>query len=171
MVFLFKLLTPTILKLYKPPLFRISNHRCITTIRENISTFQLKKRTVRKKRTTADEEEARASGLYNVVAFATAEEYDLEALTHALKKQQLYEPNKIENNPDVVHAIAKYQVEEEAREIFFFREGSVVLWNTSDLENSNVLNFLKQYEQDGYSDVLVQNECEFMKYKRQMEEG
>lgn len=171
MVLFIKLfLKPVLLQLLKPQntsRYLFNNLRRISTIQNNITSFQLKKRTVRKKRTGSDEELARVEGLYSVVAFATAEEYNLEALIVGLKGQELYEPGRIENNPDVVHAIAKYQVEKEPREIFIFREGSVVLWNTNDLENSNVLNFLKKYEQDSYSDGLVQNECELMNYKHQ----
>lgn len=172
MVLFVKLLKPILRKWPKPQstsLYVFANFRRMSTIQSNITSFQLKKRTVRKKR-TSDEETPREPGLYSVVAFATAEEYDLEALTLGLKGQELYEPSRIENNSDVVRAVAKYQVEREPREIFIFREGSVVLWNTSDLENSNVLSFLKKYEQDSYSEALVQNECEYMNYRHQ-EEG
>lgn len=132
----------------------------------DISALQLKKRAVRKKR-APDEEATREPGIYDVVAFATAEEYNLESLVVGLKAQDLYEPNRIENNPNVVRAVAKYRVDREPREIFFFREGSVVLWNTNDLENSNVLGFLKRYEQDGYSEKMVQSESEYMNYRHQ----
>lgn len=176
---LLKLLRPVLVQVIKPknvPAFCVlTNYRCVSTsfaraLQDNIPSLQVKKRVVRKKR-LPDEETPREPGLYNVVAFATAEEYDLEALKAALKGQELYEPKQIENNPDVVHAVAKYQVEREPREIFFFREGSVVLWNTGDLENSNLLGFLKKYEQDAYSEGLVLSECECMNYRYQEEEG
>lgn len=137
-------------------------------IQENISSLQIKKRPVRKKRTLEDDE-PKQPGIYNVVAFATAEEYNLETLVDGLIKQNLYQPKAIDNNSDVVHAIAKYQVGAEPREIFFFREGSVVLWNISELESSNLLTFLKQYEQDSYSERLVQGEVELMNYRHQVE--
>lgn len=70
----------------------------------------------------------------------------------------------------MVHATAKYQVENEAREIFFFKEGAAVLWNITDLESSNLLNFLKKYQYDGYSERLSQSESEIMNYKYQSEE-
>nr|XP_012153748.1 PREDICTED: glutathione synthetase-like [Megachile rotundata]XP_012153749.1 PREDICTED: glutathione synthetase-like [Megachile rotundata]XP_012153750.1 PREDICTED: glutathione synthetase-like [Megachile rotundata]XP_012153751.1 PREDICTED: glutathione synthetase-like [Megachile rotundata]XP_012153752.1 PREDICTED: glutathione synthetase-like [Megachile rotundata] len=66
--------------------------------------------------------------------------------------------------PDVIHAVAKYQVEHEPREIFFFREGTVVMWNISDLESENILNFLKQYEENCYMATIVQSESEMMCY-------
>lgn len=65
---------------------------------------------------------------------------------------------------DVVHAVAKYEVGHEPREIFFFREGSIVMWNISDLESGNILRFLKNYEQHRYSDELVNTESELMNY-------
>lgn len=135
-------------------------------IQDNISSLQLKKRTVRKKR-ALEEEAERPPGLYDTIAYATAEEYNLEALIRGLQEQNLYEPKPIDNNSDVVYAVAKIQVATEPREIFFFREGSVVFWNVTDLESSNVLNFLRQYELDSYTDSLVQNEVEIMNYRHQ----
>ncbi|KAK4877888.1 hypothetical protein RN001_010394 [Aquatica leii] len=134
---------------------------------ETIPSLLLKKRPVRKKRSLEDEE-PKQPGIYNVVAFATAEEYNLEKLSDALKKQDLYVSQSVENNSDVLHAFAKYQVGKEPREIFFFREGSVVMWNITDLESSNLLSFLKRYEQDAYSERLVQGEIELMNYRHQL---
>lgn len=65
---------------------------------------------------------------------------------------------------------AKYKVEEEPREIFFFREGTVVLWNVSEIECSNILSFLKQYEEDRYTEDLVADESEVMPYSYNSEE-
>lgn len=144
--------------------FSIPSH----AIQDNISSLQIKKRPVRKKRTLEDEEQ-KQPGLYNVAAFATAEEYHLESLIEALKKQDLYDTKAIDSNLDVVRAVAKYQVAKEPREIFFFREGSVVFWNIPELESSNVLGFLKQFEQDSYSERLVQGEVELMNYRHQPE--
>ncbi|XP_050499223.1 required for meiotic nuclear division protein 1 homolog [Diabrotica virgifera virgifera] len=132
-------------------------------IHDTVSSIQVKKRLVRKKKTL--EEEEKKPGIYNVVAFATAEEYNLENLFNGLEKQNLYDVKKIENNSDVLHATAKYKVDKEQREIFFFRDGSVVFWNITDLESSNVLKFLRQFEEDSYSERLVQSESEVMNYK------
>lgn len=67
-------------------------------------------------------------------------------------------------SPDVVHAHAKYQVGKEPRDIFFFREGCMVLWNITELESSNLLSFVRDYEEDSYSDVMVEEEAENMMY-------
>lgn len=94
------------------------------------------------------------NGYFSVNAFATAEEYDLEKLLTALKAQDLYTPKRFfnsddnsENEPDVLYATAKYQVGNEPRDIYFFREGTVVMWNCSDMECSNLLGFLKSFEE------------------------
>ncbi|XP_071448316.1 required for meiotic nuclear division protein 1 homolog isoform X2 [Hetaerina americana] len=71
--------------------------------------------------------------------------------------------NKTESS-DVLRATAKYQFDTEPRDIYFFREGSVVLWNISDLECTNILNFLKKFEENSYPETLVSDECETMKY-------
>lgn len=157
--------------LLKKPIGFISCNRFVSQttvqgIQDNISSLQLKKRTGRKKR-TIEEETSRPPGLYDIVAFSTAEEYNLEPLVQGLKQQNLYEPKAIDSNSDVVHAVAKIQVASEPREIFFFREGSVVLWNVTDLESSNILTFLRKYELDSYTDRLVQNEIEIMNYRHQ----
>ncbi|CAK9796535.1 Glutathione synthetase [Anthophora plagiata] len=69
--------------------------------------------------------------------------------------------------PDVIHAIAKYEVEQEPREIFFFREGTIVMWNISEFECENILGFLRNYEQNRYLDHIVQSESELMSYSYQ----
>jgi len=50
------------------------------------------------------------------------------------------------------------------REIYFFREGSVVFWNVSELERKNVLLFLKNYEDDSYDKDIVAEGNEKMVY-------
>ncbi|KAB0790998.1 hypothetical protein PPYR_02798 [Photinus pyralis] len=146
----------------KPPL-SWTRHFSLPAPQESISPLQIKKRPARKKR-PLDEKQP---GSYNVVAYATAEEYDLESLAAGLKMQNLYATSKVDNN--ALHALAKYQIDAEPREIFFFREGSVVLWNVSDLESGNVIGFLKPYEQNAYSEKLVLGECETMNYHHQVE--
>lgn len=136
---------------------------------DNVTSINIKKRPQRKKKPLTEDEPA-TPGLYNVTAFSTAEEYDLDNIVRNLKEQGLYEPKKIENNDEVVHAVAKYQVGKEPREIFIFKEGSVVLWNITELESSNILTFLREFEQDSYSSRLVGSESEIMKYRYHTEE-
>jgi uncharacterized Rmd1/YagE family protein len=111
-----------------------------------------KKRMGFRKRRNEHQEKLAENGYFTAMAFATAEEYDLEKLLVALKTQDLYEPERFfsnadENQPDVLYARAKYQVGKEERGLYFFREGTVVMWNFSDMESSNILGFLKNFEQ------------------------
>lgn len=68
---------------------------------ENITSIQVKKRPLRKKKT-----ELSSPGVFNVVAFATSEEYNLESLVEGLQQQDLYEPQTIPNTNDVVHGVS-----------------------------------------------------------------
>lgn len=140
-----------------------------STAIENESTLQMKNRPSRRNRTIIDNDKIPKPNTWNVKALATAEEYNLEALAYGLLNQQLYIPSKISTSansfvPDVIHAVAKYEIEHESREIFFFREGSIVMWNVSDLESGNLLQFLKRYEQNRYAEEMVHTETELMNY-------
>lgn len=131
----------------------------------NYAAVQLKKRP-KKRKTVAPEE--KSSTAWSVKALATSEEYNLEALVQGLLQQNLYSPSSISTStsslPDVIHAVAKYEVEHESRELFFFREGTVVMWNISDLEGANILQLLQKYEQNRYKESIVQSESETMCY-------
>lgn len=128
--------------------------------RSNSTALVIKKRPLRKKRF----EEKTSEGIFSVIAYATAEEYDLEALHTALTKQDLYETRKFYTDPDVLHVRSKYNVEPEARDILFFREGSVVLWNCSEAEANTVLRNLRQFEINAYKEDVVFAEKEIMNY-------
>jgi len=134
---------------------------------DTISTFQIKKSPSRRNRIVINDTILKPN-TWSVKALATAEEYNLEDLAYGLLDQQLYIPSKISTStnplPDVVHAIAKYEVGHESREIFFFREGSIVMWNISDLECGNLLQFLRRYEKNRYMEKLVHTESELMNY-------
>ena len=118
------------------------------------TTIMSKKRPGIRKKRSEHQVRMAENGYFSVNAFATAEEYNLEKLFTALKTQDLYEAKKCfnsddnnENEPDVLYATAKYKVGNEPRGIYFFREGTVVMWNFSDMECSNILGFLKNYEE------------------------
>lgn len=131
---------------------------------KSLSTVPAKKRSIRKK---WPEE---VSHDFGVVAFATAEEYDLDKLLSGIMKQNLYEPKEFMSTddngsePDVLYVTAKYPVGNEPRDIFFFREGTCILWNVSELECSNVLTFLRDFELKRYDEAVVQGESEMMGY-------
>lgn len=127
----------------------------------NSTALTVKKRLVRKKRI----KNTKINGKFIVFAYGTAEEYDLEQILFALTKQDLYEIKKFyTEGEDVLHVRSKYDVEPECRDIFFFREGSVVMWNLSETEAKSVLRNLQQFEINPYDVETVKNEKEFMSY-------
>ncbi|KAL1129711.1 hypothetical protein AAG570_012655 [Ranatra chinensis] len=108
---------------------------------------------------------------WGVFAYATAEEYDLRRLKEALISQDLYIPCELASNDELktgigsaLHAVAKYRVTSENRHLYYFKEGSVVMWNFSELERRSVLKFLKPYEDQSYDNAIVQDELEVMSY-------
>lgn len=128
------------------------------------------KRLIRRKKTAEDIADYPKSGNWHVTAYATAEEYDLERLSDGLIKQNLYKPVDLSDDPlakggaDVIHAVANYELSSEKRQIYFFREGSVVFWNIPELECISVLDFLKHYQIGTYHRSLVIAEKEIMNY-------
>ncbi len=64
----------------------------------------------------------------------------------------------------MVHIKARYNIDSEPREVFFFREGTAVFWNVLDLEISNFLRFIRPFESGRYSEKLVISEKELMLY-------
>ncbi|XP_049767533.1 required for meiotic nuclear division protein 1 homolog [Schistocerca cancellata] len=140
-------------------------------IHESFSALQTKKLVPRKKRTAVEEKGVSKPGFWNVVAYATAEEYELEKLREGLIQQDLYEVRPLgdgtdtnQAEPDVLQVTARYTVGSEPRDIFFFREGTTVFWNVSELECTNVLSFVKPYEENSYDERLVNQESELMEY-------
>lgn len=136
---------------------------CGVDATRSLSSLPLKTRLARKK-PPPDEQPAPVSSL-TAVAYSTAEEYNLMSILSALNKQGLYKGRAIsEDLTDVLYASAKYQVGEEPRELFFFREGSVVFWNFPEIERKAVLQFLKPHEQHAYSSSLVDQEVEALEF-------
>lgn len=126
------------------------------------SSLVVKKRPLRKKR----HDDKVLDGTFGVLAYATADEYNLESLHTALTKQDLYETRKFyTEGEDVLHVRSKYNVEtSEPRDIFFFREGSVVLWNFDEPETKSILRNLKQFEIGPYDEHVIKDEKEIMNY-------
>ncbi|CAK1590038.1 unnamed protein product [Parnassius mnemosyne] len=131
--------------------------------RDNAS-LPIKKKTVHKKAVLEDL--TRKEGHYLTFAYATANSYDLKALKEALVQQKLYEPGKLKAHEvgDVVIANPVYTIGTEPREIIFFKEGAVVFWNCTELEASNVLDFVKRFEVESYPKDVIEREREVMTY-------
>lgn len=143
-----------------------------------LAALPIKKRATKKKPNQPPDH-----GTFNVVAYATAEEYDLDRLRRSLLKENLYDLHELPapdstsgtgsassaasseaSSADYLYVRARIQLDEEPREIFFFREGSVVLWNCSELECHNVLAQLKHCELDSYDRRVVEEETDCMAY-------
>ncbi|KAJ8675254.1 hypothetical protein QAD02_011040 [Eretmocerus hayati] len=135
-------------------------------IPQNISSLQIKKRSKRKKKSPGPDKSQ--PGFWSVKAIATADEYNLESLVDGLIKQNLYIPTQIRTSAklvsDAIQAIAKYEVGDEPREVYFFREGTTVMWNMTEIECNSVLQFLRQYEEGSYSNDLIYAESETALY-------
>lgn len=155
-------------------LFQSKHYFCQNSCLNNanksiILGIQLKKRPVRKSKAfISDDVDILQPGFWNVKGLATAEEYNLETLAEDLLKQNLYISKQINTSgktfPDVIHAVPKYEVDQKEKDIFFFREGTVVMWNIPELESGNVLQLLRCHEESSYSRSMVQSECEIMPY-------
>ncbi|XP_002734214.1 required for meiotic nuclear division protein 1 homolog [Saccoglossus kowalevskii] len=103
-------------------------------------------------------------------AFSTAKQYNLEHLSFDLQAHQLCRLSQMPQDvQDVLHMnIGDSENEEtdnEPGEIFFFREGSVVLWNVSDLKMKKVMRILSKHEINSYEVALVNWENEQMAYR------
>lgn len=135
------------------------------SIQPNIASMVMKKRPVRKKRSIAQALE----GKFNVVAYATANAYDLDGLHSALLRTNQFETRKFYADPDqeVLHMQLKpneASAHLEPHDIFFFHEGSTVIWNCSDEQTKIILNCLQPYELNAYDTAKVEDEKEIMDY-------
>lgn len=135
------------------------------SIESNVAPLVLKKRPVRKKRSSTQAKE----GKFNVVAYATANEYDLDGLHTALVRTDLFELRNFFADPDQEVLYIQLKASEssansEPHDIFFFHEGSTVLWNCSDEQTTMILSYLKPYEIKPYDAVKVENEKEIMDF-------
>ena len=59
---------------------------------------------------------------------------------------------------------ARYTLGAEPREIYLFREGTVVFWNVPELERRNVLQFLREFQEASYDEETVEEESDSMPY-------
>lgn len=132
---------------------------------ENVD-FSINKRPVRPKKAKVD------LAKFTVKAFATASEYNLERLIDSLNAKDEFQPKVFESVPNVCYStFSKDLSDKEKRELFFFREGSVVLWNIPEPEVEYILDFIKSCQIQPYNNSLVLYESEMLNYKYMLEEG
>ncbi|RWS30575.1 hypothetical protein B4U80_07583, partial [Leptotrombidium deliense] len=84
-----------------------------------------------------------------VVAFCTAEEYQLSKLGVALKEQNVYEILDIADEiEDAICIRSKYETDADPKETFLFGCGTVVFWNVPMLERKRVAKSLVEEEKE-----------------------
>ncbi|KAL3857034.1 hypothetical protein ACJMK2_011735 [Sinanodonta woodiana] len=136
----------------------------------SISAVLSVKRTARKKQPSAVEELRHIDK--NVTAYALSEELLLDDIKKALIEQKLYEViNLPEDVIDVLAVKAIYKISPLQREIFYFRDGSVVCWDMSESERREILRFAKKFTINPYSSQLVIQENESMEVVYSMSTG
>ncbi|KAK7598232.1 hypothetical protein V9T40_006467 [Parthenolecanium corni] len=130
------------------------------------SSIQVKPKVkARRKQTTFPEKSCERAGFWNAVAVSTAEEYNLDAISQYFSAHRNYAlSNQYDEASDIIHAVAKSKVDNENREIFVFREGSIVAWNISDSEMENILEIIRNFEIKPYDRAIVKEEIEIMPY-------
>ncbi|KAK7487888.1 hypothetical protein BaRGS_00020789 [Batillaria attramentaria] len=136
-----------------------------TGIQKHVSALATK-RPVRKKSPRGKDDEIEKEHVDNVVAYAVAEEINLNQLRKALAVQGLYHICELPIDvQDAVFVRAKYAVDENRREVFFFRDGSAVFWSMPEVERGEVLRFLTKHQSESYDRNLVIREREEMDLK------
>ncbi|KAL0267287.1 UNVERIFIED_CONTAM: hypothetical protein PYX00_009602 [Menopon gallinae] len=132
------------------------------------STSQLRKKPFKKKSIILKDSEA-----LRVSAFTTAEEFNIENLKNNLRNSMKYKLTEFNSEfgdtDSVVHIVPTDSGCLESKDVFLFREGSVVLWNLNEDEILHLLQFLKNFHKDSFSDEIVKNEQESMLYVKSSE--
>ena len=94
----------------------------MTSIESEFQSLKSKKRLLRKKQILNKSEKH-----LPILAFSTAEEYNIEDLSEGFKNQGLYELMPFsEEVEDVLHLTAKYEINQNRRELFVFRFFSLI---------------------------------------------
>ncbi|XP_043226952.1 required for meiotic nuclear division protein 1 homolog isoform X4 [Amphibalanus amphitrite] len=153
----------------EPPPPPASDSEGKKAIELDLSAVHSKRRVQRKRAVVKNDTETRqqpsAEEDMEVVAYSTAEEYNLESLMEGLREQNLYHPSAMsEDVHDVLHVAARYTLGAEPREIYLFREGTVVFWNVPELERRSVLEFIRQFQEGSYDQETVEEESDSMPY-------
>ncbi|XP_048344684.1 required for meiotic nuclear division protein 1 homolog [Sphaerodactylus townsendi] len=106
--------------------------------------------------------------LMQCTAFATADEYHLSNLCHDLTSQGYVEVTTLPRDAANVLVIGTENTMKEYDPgiIFFFREGSVVFWNTEEKTMKNIMQVLERHEIQPYEVALIHWENEEINYRR-----
>ncbi|CAG2247155.1 RMND1 [Mytilus edulis] len=108
-------------------------------------------------------------GYMKVFAYPLTERViDLENLKRIIGSQEtVYKVTQVmDDMEDLLHLTSKYIIGEADRtkEVFIFREGSMVCWNVPELERRAILTFLHRHIEEPYSFDQIYKEEEWMEY-------
>jgi len=143
-----------------------SSSSLIRGISNDAKTSLFKKKNVKKRKKTKGELEEESEA-YCVTAYATCEELDLDGLLVNIHKQGLYDVRSMPADvDDAMHVEAAYKVNDQNREIFFFREGGVVFWNVPDQnERDDILKLMRAHQKDSYDLSVIHEESDQLNYR------
>lgn len=126
----------------------------------SLTVTRLKKKRVK--------EEKEKEGYMKVFAYPLTERViDLENLKRIIGSQAVYKVTQVmDDMEDLLHLTSKYVIGEADRtkEVFIFREGSMVCWNVPELERRAILTFLQKHIDEPYSFDQIYEEEEWMEY-------
>lgn len=97
----------------------------------------------------------------NVVAYAVGEEMNLSSLRAEISKQGVYDIVDLPRDiTDVLMVTARYKVENQAREAFFFSDGGVAFWHMSESERHDLWKLARTFALNPYNHHLIIEENE-----------
>lgn len=105
---------------------------------------------------------------FKVKSYSTADYYNLTSLKRGLIDSGAYEVIELQTDlPDnCILVKPKYPElnEHEPRHVFFFEEGTVVFWNTSNEEQNSLLELLLKHSEMFYTQEVINEESEYLSY-------
>lgn len=113
------------------------------------------------------------SNSLKLIAYSTADEYDLKGLRETLVKDNLYEIIDFNENvsndidKDLLLLKAKYNMfnSQVSREAIIFQDGTCVFWNMDDKNELNgLLSLVKRFSINNYDNELIENEKELLTF-------
>ncbi|KAK3793302.1 hypothetical protein RRG08_042244 [Elysia crispata] len=136
----------------------------VSAILKNHSALQVTKPA--RKKAPKISELGKTAQMDNVVAYAIAEEVNLEGLEVHLINQGLYRIGQMPQDvTNALHVRGKYNVDQKPKEIFVFRDGSVVFWCVPEIERGAFMKMLSKYSVAPYVTSLVIYEREELDIK------
>ena len=130
-------------------------------IRESSRAFSLKRSQFKKavKRRSDDIPQ----GWYELGAYCTSREFNMQALYQNLLKSGWFDTKKVAHAYEVIHCYQKHGWCPPT-ELFFYRDGTAVFWNTSIPTTELILDSLKPFQIEPYAESIVQREAVYIRY-------